>query len=182
MAYRVKNRIGLVYSEDVVGRNCHIASQILPALNKKYFVEIRIPISGFDSNESERDTDVRKILKAEKYPEITYQSSSFTRKEWLEMAKSKLFSLEGKLKISGKWYRVSADLLFQKVAEREAEIDGVIRTKFKTFELKAPVLGIGLAQVLDDIEIHFHIISTKTLGMNIFLGYGDGLDFKFDSK
>ena len=63
----------LVRNVDVVGKNCELTAQMVPEVGGVYSFELSVPVSKFESGESERDRDVIKILKANKQGELVFK-------------------------------------------------------------------------------------------------------------
>lgn len=162
VAYKVKMRS--LFSSKVVGKNCDVSVQLLPAVGGDYQIEVNVPISGFDSDDKERDKDVREILKEAEQSDIVFRSKTMTETEWREAIKKPSFVLEGELSIAGKSFPLTAPVEISK-AEDGIEADGVITVPFSRFDLQPPKVGGGLfARAESDLELHFHLMSDKILG------------------
>lgn len=164
VAYRVEKTVLFVKSDKVVGKNCDVSAQVLPEVGGLYHIEVNVPIRGFVSDDSDRDKDVAKILKASERPEITFKSSSKTVEEWQSLFSKGDFDLDGELAIGDRTYPIKLKShYFDK--EDAAEIDGLARLKFQDLGLKPPKVGGGiLASVKSDLELHFHFVSQRVLG------------------
>jgi len=164
VAYRVKTTKFLVKTDTVTGKNCDVSAQVLPEVGGLYHIEVNIPIRGFDSEDSERDRDVMKVLKAEMRPELTFKSVSRSPEQWRELFEKGEFPLEGELFIGEKSYPVKFNSKFTQ-KEDAGEIDGRGTVKFADFDIKPPKVGGGVvASVKPDLELHFHFVSQRILG------------------
>lgn len=164
VAYRAGNRMALFVVVKVVGRNCSVTTQVVPVLGDRYVFEARIPVSYFDSKETERDTDVRKILDQRNHPNLLFKSDPLTVDEWRRVIFAKESSLVGRIIIRDKEYPIKAEV---QVRPRDGkfEVDGIVRSQFKKFGIDPPALAGGLgAKVENWLELHFHFRSDKTLG------------------
>jgi polyisoprenoid-binding protein YceI len=164
VAYRVEKTMFFVKGVEVVGRNCDISAQILPEVGGLYRIEVNIPIDKFSSGEAERDKDVRKILKADVKPEMTFRSKALTTAQWNELLVTKDFVLEGELSIGEKFYPLKV-IANHEMGEPTGNIDGVAKATFSDFELKPPKVGGGvIAKTKKNIELDFHLQVGRILG------------------
>jgi hypothetical protein len=164
VAYKVRKKSLSLFSSTIIGKNCEISVQLLPVVGGDYQVEVSIPINSFDSEDKERDRDVREILKESEQPDIVFRSKVMTEKVWRETLKKTSIKLDGDLEIAGKSYPVSVPVDIVKTAGG-IEADGVLTVPFGKFDLQPPKVGGGvIAKVDSDLEMHFHIMSEKVLG------------------
>ena len=172
VAYRAKKTMFLVRSVQVVGRNCEVSTKIIPIPGGKSYFEATVPVSEFESGESQRDRDVRKVLKASTHPNMVFRSEERTMEEWKAIQPGAPIQLKGELEIGGKKTPIQAQAQLVRT-EGGLEIDGVVKTRFEDLGLKPPQLVMGLmAQVKQDLELHFHFLGNRTLGFNRFESMG----------
>ncbi|MCB0422468.1 MAG: YceI family protein [Bdellovibrionales bacterium] len=173
VAFRAGNRIALFVVVKFVGKNCGITAQVNPDLNNKYYYEVRIPVESFDSQETERDADIRKILNFQSFPHLVFKSHSFSVEQWKEFFKKEGGVIQGKLTVKQASYPVSAKVAIQKVSDRY-EVDGIVNGQFVEYGISPPKLAGGIgAKVEDWLELHFHLRSDSTLGFEQLLGQDD---------
>lgn len=166
VAYKAKKRLFLVRTIEVVGRNCEVSSQIIPVLGDQYYVEVNIPAATFRSGELERDRDVTKLLSRDKQDSLIFKTKAMNKVQWQELLQKAPFEIDGELQIGGKAYPVKALVSLNKTAD-DIEVDGLIKTEFKAFEMKPPTLALGIAaKVKEELELHFHLLGSKTLGID----------------
>lgn len=164
VAYKVEKTMFFFKKDTVVGKNCDVSAQVLPEVGGLYHIEVNIPIRSFDSQDSERDKDVMKILKASERPELTFKSVSLSIEQWHELFAKNDFDLDGDLAIGQKSFPVKLKSHYQDKSDF-AEIDGVGKARFQDFEIKPPkVAGGVLASVKPELELHFHFTSQRILG------------------
>lgn len=165
VAYKAKKRMFLIRTVKVLGKNCNIVSQVIPDVGGVYSYKLEIPIENFDSGDEERDKDVRKILKQKAQDSLYFYSEKMSKKEWQKlMVTGKSFSINGTLSMAGQETPIKASVKLIKTA-KGFEADGIIYTQFKSFNLQPPKLFGGLmASVKEELELHFHLQSDKTLG------------------
>ncbi|MCC7406377.1 MAG: YceI family protein [Bdellovibrionales bacterium] len=169
VAYKTRKTLFLVRSVDVVGKNCQVSSQVLPELGGRYLIEVRIQAGAFESGESERDRDVVKILKADKFQELIFRTSAWPALQWEQLFRQNSFVLGGELTIAGAAHPVQASVRLIRSGEAVVA-SGVITTQFKELGIEPPKLGMGiLAQVKDNLELHFQLRGDKTLGIDSLL-------------
>ena len=169
VAYKTRKTLFLVRSVDVVGKNCQVSSQVLPELGGRYLIEVRIQAGAFESGESERDRDVVKILKADKFQELIFRTSAWPSLQWEQLFRQSNFVLGGELTIAGAAHPVQASVRLMRSGQAVVA-SGVITTQFKELGIEPPKLGMGiLAQVKDKLELHFQLRGDKTLGIDSLL-------------
>lgn len=169
MAYKAKKRVLLVASVNVIGKSCDVAAQVTPEVGGKYRVEISFPIISLKSGEEERDQDVAKLLGVEQDPEMHFVSAALSHEEWQEMLKGESATLAGELRFAQETKPMSAVVAIKKT-DSGVEVDGVIKTSFKELNLKAPEMLMGLfAKVGDELELHFHLLGSRTMGADSIL-------------
>lgn len=169
VAYRAKKTLFLVNNVYVVGRSCEVAVQVIPELDSRYRIEMSLPITSLKSGEVKRDQDVADLLKSKDEPELAFVSESLPQKEWQELAKKGKFVLKGALKIGGNSYPIQSEVILSE-GSQGVEFDGVAKTTFKDLNLKPPSLWLGLfAKVRNDLELHFHFLGQKTMGLEPLL-------------
>jgi len=164
VAYRVEKVMFLVNSSMVVGKNCDVSAQVLPEVGGLYRIEVQIPVSSFQSGDSERDEDVRKILKSDVRPELTFRTKPLSVEQWRELFAQGAFELEGELTIGSKSFplKVSSKYLEK---DDNMEVDGTSRVLFKDFELTPPRVAAGLVvKAKPSIELNFHLLGSRILG------------------
>ncbi len=170
VAYVAGNTLALVKKIKVVGKTCEISAQIVPDVGGVYYVEVDIDSRTFTSGESERDRDVKKILKAEKYPKMIFHTVKLDLKKWKKLFKKKAFDIKGHVHLAAKMYDVSAKVVVNKDDDKQYTMSGVILSSFKNFGLEPPKIAGGLmAKVTESLELHFNILSETTLGADILL-------------
>jgi hypothetical protein len=129
-------------------------------------IEVRIQAGAFESGESERDRDVIKILKADKFQELVFRTSAWPAPQWEQLFQQNSFVLGGELTIAGAAHPVQASVRLIRSGQAIVA-SGVIATQFKELGIEPPKLGMGiLAQVKDKLELHFQLRGDKTLGID----------------
>jgi hypothetical protein len=164
VAYRAENTVMLVSSSAVVGKNCDISVQVLPEVGGLYYIEVIIPLHGFQSGKADRDEDVMKTLKSDVKPELTFKTKSMTADKWRALFAKTDFDIEGDLTIGDKSYPLKLASHYQEGPEN-AEVDGIARVRFQDFDLSPPKVFFGLgAKSKSDLELHFHLLGSRILG------------------
>ena len=166
VAYKAKKRLFLLRTVDVVGTSCEVAAQVIPELDDQYRIEVSFPVVSLKSGEEKRDMDVARLLQSEREAELLFTSQSLSLAQWKQLAAKGRFTLQGKLRIGADWHPLQAEI--QLIEGRDGkEVEGLAHTDFKSLNLKAPTLGLGLvATVKNELELHFHLVGTRVLGMD----------------
>ena len=167
VAYKTVKRLALIKKVDVVGKNCNVSAQMLPDVGGVYEFELLIPISDFESGEMERDRDVRKLLKMEQQAQLIFRSEKYSKQQWQHLLKKKKKWVKGRLNIGGQDFAVRVQVAVEHLDPKKMEVDGVLMTRFDHFNIKPPKLIGGLAAKVDEaLELHFHLLGSKTLGLS----------------
>lgn len=162
VAYIVKKKVFFLVSSTVSGLNCQIYPKIIRAANGKFLVEVKVPITGFDTGNSKRDTHVAEILGMPKQPNLIYKSEAHSKPMWQKILKTKKGFLNGKLKLNEKNFSIKSLIAIKKL-KNGYEISGIIKSRLTQFGIKPPKAGIGgiFADTGDYIEIHFMVQTKK---------------------
>jgi hypothetical protein len=170
VAYKAKKRMFFLATVQVVGKSCDVAAQVIPEIGSKYRIEITLPIHSLKSGEAKRDSDVAVLLGADQDPELRFVSDALTVEEWQALFSHEQGTMNGELKVNSQSTPLNASLALTK-GESGIEVDGVIKTSFKQLHLKPPQVALGVvAKVRDELELHFHLLSRRTLGAESILG------------
>ena len=166
VAYKAEKKIFLIKTVTVIGKNCDVSSQVIPQVDGSYAIEMSVPVLSFHSGEPERDRDVVKVLKGDVESNLVFRSAPMTADQWKEKIKVGAFPLKGELEIGKESYPVEAQITVAKAADG-FEADGIIKAKFKDFKMDPPkMFGGMMASVKQDLELHFHVLGDRTLGMD----------------
>lgn len=164
VAYRVEKVMFLVKSSMVVGKNCDVSAQVLPELGGLYRIEVQIPVSRFASGDEERDQDVRRILKADVKPELTFRSKAMSADQWRELFEKGTFDIDGDLTIGERSFPLKVSSKYLQ-SEGNVEVDGLARARFEDFDLNPPKVGGGMVvKAKPEIELNFHLQANRILG------------------
>jgi hypothetical protein len=176
VAYRVK-KTSLVFftGSPIIGKNCDISAQLLPAVGGGMQVEVSVPVASFDSGDKARDDDVKKILNEAEQSNILFHSEVMSEKEWRALLQKDILTLRGELLIGGKPYKVDLPLEFKK-ASRGLEADGLVKLSFGQLGMEPPKVGGGvIAKADSELELHFHLQTEKILGAEVLLAPEKGI-------
>lgn len=164
VAYQASKTLFLLAQTKVVGKTCNVSSQVTPALDGKYLIEVRMPSNSFESGEKKRDEDVAKLLGPSGVGDVMFRTDERTAVEWHNLIMQEKFEIPGVVVIDGKEHAVTAEATHTSTPEGY-EIDGVIKTNLKHLGITPPTMVGGVfAKVQNDIELHFHLKGDRTLG------------------
>jgi len=152
-AWKTKKRMFLVRTVEPVGISCEVKVE-RSLLEGVWALRIWIPVASFNSGEAERDAEVLKLLKGERYPDILISTEKLEPQLVEDFYKGIEIQVPGRIEVGGK-------SLERKFSVRKGN-QGLARvsllTRFKDFDLKPPqVAGGMIAQVRDDLELHAQI-------------------------
>lgn len=114
-------------------------------------VSIKIPVSAIKSGKGVMDSKVYDALKNEKFPTITYQSSTISLPRTNEITSIGQFIIAGvtKDKTLVASYVIGAD--------GKITIKGSIKLKMTEFSMTLPTAFFGSLKVYDDVEILYEV-------------------------
>ncbi len=161
VAYKTRKTVAAMSESTIVGTNCSVTVKAVKAGNN-FKAEIAIPISSFNSNERDRDTEVAKMLKAGSQSSLIVTTEALPMAKWQEMLKRGSGLVRGQIKIGGRSYAIATTAKAAKV-NGQIEVSGVIMTKFTAFGIPAPEVGPGgiIAKAPDYLELHYNFMSGK---------------------
>jgi polyisoprenoid-binding protein YceI len=112
--------------------------------------KISIPVSSLKSGKEGMDKNMKKALKADNYPEISYQLKSST-------VHNGSISVKGELTIAGVTKTVETKVT-QKEAGKHISVEGEIKLKMSSFNIKPPEFLLGSFKTGDEISITFYFM------------------------
>lgn len=168
-AWKTEKRLALVSTVVPIGRNCNIVVEFKSNGDKQYFVNVIMPINKFDSESKSRDSEVQKILGADKIADLSFVSESLTLPKWEDLLSHQTAQISGVLSWHEKSYPVTFDVELSRVDEK-LFARGRFIGKFSYFNLEPPlVMGGIVAKVRDVLELHFKIDSSKIQGEKLVI-------------
>lgn len=155
VAWKTKKAMFFVKVKDPVGINCKIKIETIPE-GAKLRVKVLVPVNGFDSGESMRDSEVVDILKGDKFPNLVFLSEPLDPKEWKTGTPT---SLAGILNVAGNDTPISLQV---KKEPTKNLVNGSVVSKFTTFKVEPPSVAFGVMAKIDDyLELHFQVSIPK---------------------
>jgi hypothetical protein len=168
VAWRTTKTLAMVSQQEVVGTSCQVSVTARAAGAGKFSALVSIPISSFNSNESDRDKEVLKILKASVQPNLTFTTEALSKAQWESLLAKGQGTVRGKLAVAGRSFSLTSLVKIRRSAGK-IEVYGSIRTRFTALGLQAPEVGPGgaIAKVPDYLELHFNLSSDKVQNFGI---------------
>lgn len=164
VAWKARKTMFLVKEVEPVGVNCGIAVSVGSGPDGKAWIQVRIPIKGFDSGSSGRDEEVAKILKSEKQSDLLFKSETMNPADWRLFLAKPQGSLKGTLSIGGE----DSPVEFKTVHSRtpgKLQVEGSFVGTYGAFKMVPPVVGGGaIAKAADYLELHFRFQSDQVSG------------------
>jgi len=159
VAWKTKKTMFLFKKLEPVGVSCDVKTVIKKDNKGDSFLKIEVPIKSFDSNESKRDAEVVKILKADKQANLV-----FTTYEALKIYNSKnnfKGKISGEISIGGK--KSPIEFKVSKTRQGgESVYLGKAVLKYTDLGISPPsVAGGVVAKVADYLELHFKFSEDK---------------------
>jgi polyisoprenoid-binding protein YceI len=119
-------------------------------------MEVIVPVESLSSGEGGLDENLRHALKAEKFPEIRFELSSYEVTPAATRDGAFGVQLHGELSVAG----VKRPVTFSAQANANAKgltIKGSVPVKMSDHEVKAPVLMLGAIKTDDRVVVEFAI-------------------------
>ena len=161
VAYATPEKILFFPEYIVIGKSCKIIAKTENNDNQSRFI-VDIPLESFNSGVSARDDDVMEILKADKFPNVSFETTWLSKEKIKNILSNGYGNINGLLKISGIEYSISIDIIVSRKGENYS-FRGLLVTNYKFFNLIPPKLGI-LAEVLNSIKIIVNLQSNQIIG------------------
>jgi hypothetical protein len=164
VGYKTQKTLLFVKKVEIIGRNCNASVEVIPDLDQTYYLKVSVPVDGFDSGEPDRDKAVAKILGQPKQSEVVFESKPMSQKAWQDLMAKDQFEIPGTFKVNGNSYPLAI-----KASRAQGafgwELDGFVASTFTQFGITPPKIVGGLvARAADKLELHFHLLASKTLG------------------
>lgn len=168
VAYKTSKTLAMVSNQSVVGTNCNVSIKAVKAPNGNLSAEIQVPISGFDSNEHDRDVEVAKILQAGTQPNVIIRTIAMPAATWLGMLKKGGGPVKAQLIIGGHAHAISTNARIGRSGS-QLVASGIIVTKFSAFGIKPPEVGPGgiIAKAPDYLELHYNLLSGNVQNLGV---------------
>lgn len=159
VAYKTRKTVAAMSESNIVGTNCNVTVKAVK-VGANLKAEISIPISSFNSNERDRDTEVSKILKAGSQSSLLVTTEALPLAKWQQMVKRGSGLIRAQIKIGGRSYSIATTAKAGKVGG-QLEVSGVIMTKFTALGIRPPEYGPGgiIAKAPDYLELHYNFMS-----------------------
>lgn len=141
--------------EAVVGQN---GTEESDQEDQEVTLEVVINVNGFDCGKRKMNSDMKKALKADSYPNITF---SYSRAELLNSNDVNQFIVEGDLTVAG----VTREISF--IAEGDVSENGEMRARgskkiFMTdYGIEPPTGLLGLIKADDELTVHFDLTAKR---------------------
>ena len=161
VAYTTPEKILFFSDYQVVGKSCKVSSWTEHDGNQLRFV-INIPLNSFDSGINARDKDVMKILDADNFPYVRFETDWFSKTKITKILLDGKSQISGFLFVSGRKYLISLDMVFSNRGTNYS-FRGILETNYNFFNLSPPRLGV-FATVTNFIRIIINLQSEKIVG------------------
>lgn len=117
---------------------------------------VTIPVAKLTSGEDGLDKNLRKVLDADKHPDITFAMHGYQVKPTKDPKASFGLLLHGTLTVAGT--SKPADVVAQAfTAGTSLRVTGQVPLTMSTFEVKAPVLFLGTLKTSDAVSVGFDL-------------------------
>ncbi len=175
LAYRTSKKMFFFADVEVVGKSCDFSVLMQwSETPRQARVQVRVPVSSLDSDNSLRDESVIEILDAERFPEIIFVSEWMTEKSWQEKLSSGKGTVFGTLDVGGKPHPVNFSVVFSD-QPGYISIRARLKTTFSAFDLEVPTIRPGgmLADISEDLELLAGLRSDRIDGPGKITAYGN---------
>ena len=152
VAYKALKTMFIFKNVEVIGMNSNIAFS-KSSLNSGYRLTLSIPIFDFETDEPDRDEEVRELLKIKESKFLIFTSEKLKEIDLIGLRDGSLQTISGALKIGKKTYPLNFEM------QRDGEyILGVYEGTFSQFNIEPPKVALGLvAQAKDYIKLYVRV-------------------------
>lgn len=166
VAWKTKKRMFLTRFLEPIGINCSLKTQFKRD-DSGYYIEVEVPIKGFDSKEPKRDKEILKILRSDLQPILIIRTKSYSLEQWKHDWSSNKFQNKIIIKVANK--KIPLLTYVKKIEEKnQMVIKGKVLTKFSNLSLSPPSLAWGIiTEVSDYLELHYTLNVSKIKGFEI---------------
>jgi hypothetical protein len=118
-------------------------------------VELRIPISALRCGNAAMEHDMRKALRADRYPEIGYRFVRLREARYVPAGAVPSFALqvEGEISLAGTSRLVVIDVTATRLTAHHYRLRGGLPLRMTEFGIKPPVALLGLIRARDEIWV-----------------------------
>ena len=118
-------------------------------------VELRIPIQALECGNPAMEHDMRKALRAAKYPEIGYRFVRLREARYAPAGAVPAFALrvEGEISLAGASRPVTIDVTATQLASRRFRLRGGLPLRMTDFGIEPPVALLGLIRARDELWV-----------------------------
>ena len=168
LAYKTEKTVFFFFDEiEVIGKSCEVTAKMRwNDSGEQAQVEVRVPVTSFDSGNFVRDSDISGILRAELTPNIRFISNWLSRTDLQKMLKNQTTEVSGNLEVAGNTFPVKFPLN-SNVQGKFFLIESQLITSFSALKVEVPTVGPGgmLAEPGDYLELLVHLRSDKFTGI-----------------
>ena len=168
-AYKTEKTVFFFFDEvEVIGKSCEVTAIMRwNDSGEQTQVEVRCPVTSFDSGNFVRDSDISGILRAELTPNIRFISNWLSRTDLQKMLENQKTEVSGNLEVAGNTFPVKFPLN-SNVQGEFILIEGQLITSFSALKVEVPTVGPGglLAEPGDYLELLVHLRSDKFTGVD----------------
>ena len=109
VAWKTKKRMFLTRFLEPIGINCSLKTQFKRD-DSGFYIEVKVPIKGFDSKEPKRDKEILKILKSDLQPIIIIRTKSYSLEQWKNDWNSNKFQNKITIKVANKTMTITSSI------------------------------------------------------------------------
>ncbi len=140
------------------GRSSQIEGKAVVQPDGKVLAMVRVPVSSFDSGDANRDSNMREVLEASRFPFVVFKGVTSLVMP-AAMGKSLPTRLEGELEFHGVKQRLEVPATLEFAPDGSARVRGHVELSLDSYKIERPSL---LMIKLDDLcKIDFDLKLTK---------------------
>jgi hypothetical protein len=122
-------------------------------------VDVRVPVLTLHSGKAGLDKNLRKTLKAEEHPAITFHLERYAQRDGGAQGDTIALSAEGELTVSGQSRPVTLEARAYP-GDGGVWLEGRQVLRMTTFGIKPPKMMLGTLRVGDQITVHYRLLLT----------------------
>lgn len=133
----------------------------LPKLITK--VVVNIPVTSLKCGHGKMDDNMYKALRAEEFPEIRFELSTYEMTKELTTQDSFAARAVGELSVAGKTNRVEIPITALRKAGGSMRGEGTLKMLMTDFGIKPPIALLGTLRTKNEIEVKFQVLLDRSV-------------------
>jgi polyisoprenoid-binding protein YceI len=129
---------------------------------------VQIPVLSIDSGKGKMDKKMRKLLKADDYPEIIFELTNLEVTASPETGKAQVqLKTMGNVKVAGVEKTIALEVIGNLEANGTIRFTGSKKLLMTDFNIKPPTMFFGRLKTGDEITVYFEIVLIPSIQISL---------------